>query len=197
VRRLVHYRCPCKIRKRVLERGDDAGFRDGQRRRLGSGFWRLGLGLRHGASRDRSRRHCIHRHIVTSTPSQLSPSLLTRSTGAVHTSAKGQWRNDVRVATAILLVHALHCRVAQHSRLIPLSMSPNSDESGKQSLYPDCDPDRHQNLIICSSAHYQPSLNISCKCVWKFLHKVANKQTEKETDKVDKHRQKHNLPWQR
>ena len=29
-----------------------------------------------------------------------------------------------------------------------LSVSPNSDESGKQFLYPDGYPDRHQNLII-------------------------------------------------
>jgi len=37
------------------------------------------------------------------------------------------------------------------------------------------DPDRQQNLIICSLAHCQHSLRISCKCVWKFLHKVANR----------------------
>jgi len=46
--------------------------------------------------------------------------------------------------------------VMQHSQLIPLSVSPNSDESGKQSLHPDGDPDRHQNLIICSLADCQP-----------------------------------------
>jgi len=44
-------------------------------------------------------------------------------------------------------------------------------------LYPDGDPDRHQNLIICSLAHYQPSLKMSCKRVRKFLRKVANRQT--------------------
>jgi len=69
------------------------------------------------------------------------------------------------------------CSVAQRSRLIPLSVSPNSDKSGKQSLYSDGDPDRHRNLIICSLAHCQPSLKISCKSVWKFLRKVANSQT--------------------
>ena len=37
------------------------------------------------------------------------------------------------------------------------------------------DPDGHQNLIICSFAHYQPSLKISCKSAQKFLHKVANR----------------------
>jgi len=39
-------------------------------------------------------------------------------------------------------------RTAQCSRLIPLSVSPTSDESGKQSLYPDGDPDRHQNRLF-------------------------------------------------
>jgi len=43
-------------------------------------------------------------------------------------------------------VHALLFSVTQRTQLIPLSLSPNSDESGKQSLYPDGDPDRHQNL---------------------------------------------------
>jgi len=59
----------------------------------------------------------------------------------------------------------------------PYSVSPNSDESGKQYLYTDSDSDRRQNLIICSLAHCQPSLKISCKSVWKFLRKVANRQT--------------------
>jgi len=56
-----------------------------------------------------------------------------------------------------LLMHAVHCSVVQRSRLISLSVSPNSDESRKQSLYPDGDPDRHQTLIVCSLAHCQPS----------------------------------------
>jgi len=58
-----------------------------------------------------------------------------------------------------------------------LSVSPSSDESDKQSLYPDGNPDCHQNLIICSLADYQPSLKTSCKSVRKFLHKVANRHT--------------------
>jgi len=48
------------------------------------------------------------------------------------------------------------------------------------------DTDRRQNLIICSLAHCQHSLKISCKSVRKFLRKVANRQT-------DKHRRKHNI----
>ena len=50
-----------------------------------------------------------------------------------------------------------------------------------------CDPDRHQNLIICSLTHChlslkiscecQPSLKISCKPVQKCELKVANRQT--------------------
>ena len=68
---------------------------------------------------------------------------------------------------------ALQRRAAQRSQLIPHSVSRNSDESGKQSLYPDGDSDRHQNLII---AHCQPSLKISCQSARKSLRKVANKQ---------------------
>jgi len=45
-----------------------------------------------------------------------------------------------------------------------------------------CDPDRHQNLIICSVAHYQQFLIILCKLVHKSLRKVANRQTNKQTD---------------
>ena len=46
-----------------------------------------------------------------------------------------------------------------------------------------CDPDRQQNLIICSLAHCQPYMNISCKSVWRFLRKVANRQTDRQTNK--------------
>jgi len=72
-----------------------------------------------------------------------------------------------------------HCSITPCSRLMPLSVSLNSGKSRKQSLYPDSDPDHHQNLIICSLAHCQPSLKISCKSIWKFLPKVANRQTNK------------------
>jgi len=41
---------------------------------------------------------------------------------------------------------------------------------------PDCPP----NLIICSLAHCEPSLKISCKSIWKFVRKVANRQTNKD-----------------
>ena len=60
----------------------------------------------------------------------------------------------------------------------------NSDVSGKQSLYPDGDPDRHQNLPICSLTNCRPSLKISCKSVRKFLSEVANRQkTDNQTDR--------------
>jgi len=42
------------------------------------------------------------------------------------------------------------------------------------------DPRHHQNLIICSMAHCQHSLKISCKSVQKFLSKVGNRQTKKQ-----------------
>ena len=41
------------------------------------------------------------------------------------------------------------------------------------------DPDRHQNLIICSLAHCLPSLKISYN-LFKFLCKVANRKTDKQ-----------------
>jgi len=45
------------------------------------------------------------------------------------------------------------------------------------------DLDRHQNVTICSSAHCQPSLKISCKSVQKFYAKLlTERQTDKQTD---------------
>ena len=64
---------------------------------------------------------------------------------------------------------------------VKLSLSLNSIKSGKQSLYPDGDPDRHQNVTSCSLVHCLPSLKMSCKSVWKFLRKVANRQTGRQT----------------
>ena len=50
-------------------------------------------------------------------------------------------------------------------------------------MYPDGDPDRHQNLIVCSLAHYQSSLKISCKSYRKILCKFANRRTDKQRRK--------------
>ena len=80
-----------------------------------------------------------------------------RSTGTVHTSAKARLTS---IAIRIRIRIWIHIGIR--------------------------DPDRHQNLIICSLAHRQPFLKISCKFVRKFLRKVANRQT-------DKQRRKHNL----
>ena len=76
-------------------------------------------------------------------------------------------------------------------------LSPNTDEYGKQSLYPDGDPDRHQNSIICSMANCQPSLKISCKSVWTFLRRVANKQTDKHMRQTTTKTYPHNQSWNR
>ena len=122
----------------------------------------------------------------------------------MHTSAKGQWRNDVIVAmvTACLAMQhstvspmhtafgttlrAVQSRYAGPVTLWPhncsavqLSLCCNGIKSGKRFLYPDGDPDRHQDLICCSSA----SQKISCTSVWKFLRKVADKQTDKHQGK--------------
>jgi len=93
---------------------------------------------------------------------------------------RGRWRNDIIVAMAMpaSACHALQRHAAQS--VIPLPVSPNSDKSGKQSLYPDGDVDFHQNVRICWLAHCQPSLKISCKSIWKFLCKVANRHTDND-----------------
>ena len=44
--------------------------------------------------------------------------------------------------------------------------------------------EHHQNVIICSSSHYQHFLKISLKSIHNFWSYLANKQT-------DKRRQKH------
>jgi len=106
---------------------------------------------------------------------------LTSVAISVPLSVVGRSRNDVIVAMANwqYLLHATYCSVAQRSRMIPLSVSPISDEPGKQSLYPDGDLD--QNLIIYSLAHCQHSLKISYKSV--RLRKVGDRQTDIQIDK--------------
>ena len=69
------------------------------------------------------------------------------------------------------------------------TVSPNSDVFGKQSLYPDSD--RHQDFIIFSLAHCQPSLKISCKSIQTILRKVDTKERDKQTDRQT-HRQTDN-----
>ena len=94
--------------------------------------------------------------------------ITTRSTGTVHASTKAHLTSE-----AIWRIS-----MSSRFRSVNHSVSHNGDESGKQSLYPDGDPDRHRNLSICSLAHSQTSVKISCKSVWKFLRKVGNRQTE-------------------
>ena len=43
--------------------------------------------------------------------------------------------------------------------------------------------DRRRNVVICSMVHCQPCPKISCKSVQKFLRKVANRQTDRQTNK--------------
>jgi len=81
-------------------------------------------------------------------------------------------------------VHALHCSVAQRSWLIPLSVSTNSDESGKQSLYSEGDQNQHQNLIF----FHWPIANLALKChanpFGSFCAKLLrNRQTDKRINK--------------
>ena len=81
--------------------------------------------------------------------------------------------NRFEISTSLIITTSAIWRIIMNEWLDvavePLSVSPNSDVSGKQSLYPDGDPDHHQNLNICSLTHWQPSPKISCKSVRKFL----------------------------
>jgi len=81
----------------------------------------------------------------------------TRITGTEHTSAKARL-----TSAAIWQISDMS---VNHAR----SVSPNSDKSEKQYLYPDGDTDRHQNLTVCSVAQCQPSFKDSYKSVRKFF----------------------------
>jgi len=76
--------------------------------------------------------------------------IATNSTWTVYTSAKARL-----TSVAIWRISMNECP------LTTLGIS----QSGKQPLYSDGDPNRHQNSIVCSAAHCQPSLKISCKSV--------------------------------
>jgi len=47
------------------------------------------------------------------------------------------------------------------------------------------EPDRHQNVIICSLVHCQPSLKISCDLFGSFfcVKLLTDRQTDKQTNK--------------
>ena len=92
--------------------------------------------------------------------------IITRRTVAVHTSAKAR------------LTSAAIRRISMNECPLTVSVSPNSDESGKQSPYPDGDTDRHQNLTMCSLAHCQPSLKFHANLFGSFCAKLlTNRQT--------------------
>jgi len=80
------------------------------------------------------------------------------------------WTRCAQSTTSTRSTGTVHTSAKAHLTSVAISVPP-SCESVR---------DRHRNLIICSLAHCQPSLNISCKSVWKFLHKVANRQTNND-----------------
>ena len=104
---------------------------------------------------------------------------LTRSTGTVHTSTK-----VVRLTIAAIWWSGVSIWMnvrygVNHFPYLPTVTNPENNP------YPNGDPDRHQNLITCLLVHCQPSLKISCKSVRKFFGKVANRQTDRQTDNDD------------
>jgi len=108
---------------------------------------------------------------VIITMTMMIMTMTTRSTRTVQTSTKARLTSE-----AIWRIS-----MSSRFRSVNHSVSHIRDESGKQSLYPDGDPDCHRNLGICSLAHSQTSMKISCKSVPKFLRKAANRQTKKTT----------------
>ena len=71
---------------------------------------------------------------------------------------------------------ATACPALQHP-----AVSPNIDESGKQSLYPDGDLDRHQNLTSCSFVHCQLSLKFHAYLFGSFCAKLLiNRQSNND-----------------
>jgi len=88
---------------------------------------------------------------------------------------------------------ALQRRPSQSVDTTFVGLSPNGDESGKQSLYPNGNPDRHQNLISCSWPIVNlPENFISIRSI--VLRKVANRQTDKQSNRqTGKQRRKHIL----
>ena len=63
---------------------------------------------------------------------------------------------------------------------LPLSVSPNRDASGKQSLYADGDPDRHQNLTILAIGAVSIFPKSFTQIGSEVLRKVANRQTNND-----------------
>jgi len=88
------------------------------------------------------------------------------STWTEHTSAKA------RVTSAVIW------RISISSRFMSVKhfpyLLPNSDGSGKQLLYPDGDPDRHRNLIVCLLARCQPSWKFHANPFGSFCLSVSN-----------------------
>ena len=83
--------------------------------------------------------------------------------------SKHQWQYSCKYQFTIWQISTNECL------LTTFSIS-NIDEYGKQSLYPESDPDLHQNLITCWLAHFQSFLKISCLIDWvKVLRPTTHK----------------------
>ena len=66
---------------------------------------------------------------------------------------------------------------------IGFARSLNDEESLKKLSDPDQDPDLHQNLIIISLSHTQPTHQISSESIHNFLRYPAHNQIDKQTNK--------------
>jgi len=98
----------------------------------------------------------------------------------------GVWRyGDMwpRVATLYLNIHVFW--LTHWNKTLWTRSTGTVHTSAKARLTHIHDRERHQNLTIRSLAHCQPSLKISCKSLRKFLRKVANRQTHRQTNNDD------------
>jgi len=63
------------------------------------------------------------------------------------------------------------------------ALSHNGKESFNPIVYPDADPNHHQNLITSKLGQVEPSLKISAKSTCNFVCNLANKQTNQHINK--------------
>ena len=82
-----------------------------------------------------------------------------------------------------------HIKLEKHSESADIRQAAHLrvhvwQESFKIVLDPDGKPEHHQNVIICSLAHYQHFLKTSSKSAENFWSYLANKQTNKDKRKT-------------
>ena len=70
-----------------------------------------------------------------------------------------------------------------YAKIPKFALSHNDKESFKKILDPEGDPDQHQNLMGSSLGWDAPLVKIWGQSVYNFFRKVANRQTNLQTNK--------------